>query len=298
MASPIRHVMTHVGDALFRVAPEREREFDTALNHFDLIYLPDRQWRLNANPKTREIFISRGVVELLWCASLAHYRFYTRTLVGKRFVAAGEIDLQADPQLRDAFALLRWSLHGQKTGDNADDWPTDLPQPSPGNPVESDENVASELALVAAGFFLHHEMAHLNAGHQAGVSAELSIEQEKEADNAALDWILDGVPVLTDGRFKKRLLGIANALLLTNALGLHGISSLGGNTHPFSPDRLASALRRTLGSEPHVATAFSWSVLSLHFQVSGRRLSVPESYDDFEAALDALCNGLAAELAR
>lgn len=84
----------------------------------------------------------------------------------------------------------------------------------------------------------------------------------------------------------------------SNADCVRSISSLGANPHPFSPDRLASAFRRTLGTEPRVATAFSLSILSLHFQVSEQRLTVLGSFVDFEAALHALCDGRAAELAR
>ena len=76
MKSPIRFLMKkHVGDSVFKIAPERENEFGATLTNFDLIFRNERPWKCCANPKTREIFMSRGVVELLWCGSLAHFSF-------------------------------------------------------------------------------------------------------------------------------------------------------------------------------------------------------------------------------
>jgi hypothetical protein len=72
----------HVGDSVFKIAPERQKEFSTTLTDFDLIYSNERPWKFCADPKTREIFVSRGAVELIWCASLAHLLFYERLIQG------------------------------------------------------------------------------------------------------------------------------------------------------------------------------------------------------------------------
>lgn len=293
MKSPIRHVMEHLSGTPFSIAGERQAQFDTELGNFDLIYLPDRPWVFCAKPVTREIFVSRGAIELLWCSSLASFLFYTTAVAGRRFDAPGEIDLRSDPRLRAALDLLRWAMQCQNSGDLLDNWPPGLPQPLLNPTPLSDENVADELTLAAAGFLLHHELAHVRYGHRPDVADALSIEQEKEADIAAAEWVLDGLHDRDDGRFTKRMLGIVNAYLVTNSCGLH-FAGLGAKRHPFSYDRLSTLLDRFLGGEDHVSRGYAWAVLSLHFQVSGRKLK-KQQFADFREALEAICDQLAEE---
>ncbi len=294
MKSPIRYLMQkNLGDSVFRIAPEREAEFDTALTNFDLIYLNERPWKCYAKPETREIFVSRGAVELVWCASLAHLVFYERLIQGKRFDQRTEIDPQSDPLVRNALELLRWSLKCQFDGNNSDDWPSNLPRPLETTPQGSHEEFADELCLVSCAFLLHHELAHLRLSHSARVSNEMSIEREKDADILAAEWMLDGLDT-TNPRFVKRMLGVVQANLLATAYGLYG-GNLGGNTHPFSYDRLTSLLTRFLGYSNHDTKAFAFAVLALHFQNSGGQLK-KQKFDDFAEALEALCDQLAAEI--
>lgn len=294
MRSPIRSVMRHVPYAPFRIAQERIREFETELGDFDLILEPCRKWRFCADPVKREVFVSRGAIELLWCSSLAHFSFYTRVVQGKKFDAVGEVDLRADPILSSHLSLLRWSLGAQMNHDEGDDWPEHLPRPDENATRVSDENVADELTLAACGFLLHHELAHIRNRHSAAVSNDLSLQQEKEADISAAEWVLDGLDECHDPAFTKRMLGIVSALLLTTAMGLHG-NRLGGRTHPCSHDRLSSLIERFLGKEEHVARSFAWAVLSLHFQVSGRVVRRMQS-EDFRDALESICNQLGDEV--
>lgn len=293
MRSPIRHLMNNnLTNSVFTIAPEREAEFDTALGDFDLIYINQRPWNFCADPATREIFVSRGAVELIWCASLAHFLFYTRAVQGKKFDRSGEFDLRADARIRNSLDLLRWSLECHLKNNDSDDWPANLPQPVESPAKESDENVADELCLVSCAYLLHHELAHIRLGHSAGVNNELSISQEKEADIEAAQWVLDGIDA-EDPRFVKRMLGIVQAFLLATAYGLYG-GNLGGNSHPFSHDRLSSLLNRFLGNASHITKAIAFAVLDLHFQNSGRHL-VKQRFSDPEEALEAICDQLANE---
>jgi hypothetical protein len=291
--SPIRFLMKkNLGDSVFRIAPEREAEFATVLTNFDLIYLNERPWVLYAKPKTREVFVSRGAVELAWCASLAHLLFYERFIQGKRLDQPTQIDPQSDPLVRNALELLGWSLHCQLTGDNSDDWPQDLPRPLETSTPGSYEEFADELCLVCCAFLLHHELAHIRAGHPPSDKGDWSISQEKEADILAAEWILDRVDA-ADFKFVKRMLGIVQANLLTTAYGLYG-GNLGGNTHPFSYDRLTSLLNRFLGYSDHDTKAFAFAILALHFKNSKRQL-IKTKFNDFGEALEAICDQMAEE---
>jgi hypothetical protein len=292
-----------VPNSVFTIAPERQAEFDISLDDFDLIFVSERRWKFCAYPERTppEIWVSRGAVELMWCASLAHFLFYTRLIQGNRFDQPTEIDPQADPGVRNSMQLLRWAIHCQLNHDEFDNWPPDLPRPLQVPPRESDENVADELCLVSCAYFLHHELAHIRLDHATFTEeelenpelAELSIAQEKEADIAAAEWVLGGIDVESP-MFVKRMLGIVQGFLLTTSMGLYG-GNLGGRTHPFSYDRLTSLLDRFLGDAPHITKGIAFAVLDLHFQNSGRTLT-RQAFADPEEALDALCTQLAEEV--
>lgn len=304
MQSPIRHLMTDkVSGSVFTIAPERAAEFGVSLDNFDLIFTSERRWKFCADPDPtkREVFVSRGAVELIWCASLAHFLFYTRLVQGKKFDRPTEIDPHSDARVSNALQLLAWAINCQLAKDTADNWPPNFPTPLKTPAKESDENVADELCLVSCAFLLHHELAHIRLAH-VGISKEqlktpetaaLSLSQEKEADIAAAEWVLDGIDV-NSPMFVKRMLGIVQGFLLTTAMGLYG-GILGGNSHPFSYDRLTSLLNRFLGNAPHITKGIAFAVLDLHFQNSGRTLN-KQVFADPEEALEALCNQLAEEV--
>jgi hypothetical protein len=281
----------HLPNSIFTVAPERESEFDKSLDNFDLILSAGRPWRFCADPQRREIFVGRGAVELLWCASLAHFLFYSRLVGGRKIDRPTEIDPRSEPAVRSALDLLKWAIDCQLTKNTADDWPYNLPTPQ-GAPPDGAENAANELCLVSSAFMLHHELAHLNLLHSADVSNVLSLSQEKDADIAAAEWILDGIDS-SGPMFKKRLLGVVGALLMPTIMGLYGWS-MGGERHPFSYDRLSSILGRFAYAGDHVATWVAFAILDLHLQNSGRRLQ-QTSFSDPDEALQTLCDQLADE---
>jgi hypothetical protein len=116
MQSPIRHLMAdNLATSVFTIAPERPAEFDTTLNNFDLIYVNQRRWKFCAYPERTpgEVWVSRGAVELIWCASLAHFLFYTRFIQRKRFDTPTEIDPHSAPAVSNALHLLRWAIKCQ-----------------------------------------------------------------------------------------------------------------------------------------------------------------------------------------
>jgi hypothetical protein len=161
--------------SLYTIAPERKQQWDTPRDDFDLIYRSDRPWEASANAKSREIFISRGTVELLWSASLAHHCFYTRLIAGRNFENGVTIDPQSDATVIKSLTLLKCALECQN-GSLADDWPDDLPRPIENPVADSDESAADELCRAAAAFILHHEHAHIMLGHPPDVDNQLSIQ--------------------------------------------------------------------------------------------------------------------------
>ena len=296
MQSPIRFLMdAHLENSIVNIAPERKAELNSFLGGFSLIYSGKRKWGFSADSLKKEISVSRGSVELLWCASLSHFVYYEHFFQGKLYNQPTVIDPNSDPRVFNALKLLHWAINNQKIGNEDDDWPPILPCPQQSALKKSDENVADELCLVSCAFILHHELAHLRLNHSADVDDALSLMQEKEADIAAAEWLLDGIDEDTP-LFTKRMFGIVQAGLTTTALGLC-VGNLGGKRHPFSYDRLSSLINRFMPDNVDIIKSFVFAVLNLHFQYSGRELK-RTGFQDQEEALEYICNELADEMKR
>jgi hypothetical protein len=94
-------------------------------------------------------------------------------------------------------------------------------------------------------------------------------------------------------RYKKRILGMVQTLVLLTAQGLY----TKGTRHPFSYDRLSSLIDRFLAKERHVARTFARSVILLHLNNSGRQFRSQERFTSFGEVLEAACDQLAEEAA-
>jgi len=293
MRSPVKHLMqTALPDSIFNIAPERIADEKEEFKKFTLFYTDHPEWSLWCDTNKRNLNISRGAVELIWCASLAHIIFYTECIMGKNFDHPTFIDFQSRPRTRDSLKLLGWAIDRECKKTGSDTWPQGLPCPSACPVDQSDEHIANEMCLASCAFLFHHELAHIRLKHGRTKDAAMNIEQENDADTAAINHILSGIEQ-TDSRFIKRMLGIVQAYLLTNAVGLYG-GNLGGGSHPFSYNRLSAFLDRIHVDGGHIGYAIAFAVLLLHFQNSGRNWEMGE-YADSKEALEALCDRIAAE---
>jgi Peptidase U49 len=176
-------------------------------------------------------------------------------------------------------------------GMSAEEWPVDLPRPVVDPDEYSAERVADEVALVGLGHLLFHELAHVVLGHHPGGD---SIGMEQDADNWAADRVL-GDPDMDKLVMAKRSLGVALALLLSVAVGIHG-GSFGGRTHPRSFDRLFNGLAHRVPANAEVAWAMVVALLGLH--MTAKQIAGPSGpFDTFADAVDAMVSVLA-EFAR
>lgn len=160
------------------------------------------------------------------------------------------------------------------------------PDPLPPEAEQDIELVATELALCAAGWIMHHELAHARLGHLG--SGLDPLVQEREADKAATDWLLGsavGVPA------KKRSLGITVAtitfLRLEERAG-RGRDRFGRFDHPAAIERLHTALSDVRVDDAAVDTAS----ITLCRLLEQRQVEVPTTMKPngpAGAMLDELC---------
>ena len=184
--------------------------------------------------------------------------------------------------------LLRWAFDSAVSG-NGKPWPAHLPRPTKSPPLESHEQVATEVMLCALAFLLHHELAHRRLSHAPVAAGCTSIDQERDADYEAAAWILG---TCGGDVFDKRALGVTVALAILVALRIH-MGSDAASTHPRSFDRLINTLDRHVHDPNHICWGVAIIIFKLHMDRAA--IAVPEiPYDTCRAVAEAYADMLAA----
>lgn len=254
--SPIGPFLKAVVNTFATVAPERNDQVRASLENVTITILDDARWICRAHLTERRIELSTRFLEAMWCYAYAVCVFYRNEAAGK--TPMGLVETINNRETLEAMELLRWSLVEQLGDDDSTSWPRDLPQPGrPDAPSSETYALVNELFLMAVGFVLHHELAHLRLKHHGDGD---SIDQEKDADASASDWILAGVE--DADAFKKRAMGVTLALLVIVSRGIHS-GDWDGRTHPRRFDRLMNVLQRHVPRD-HDAWPFIVAILSLH----------------------------------
>lgn len=286
ISSPVAPLVPWIPRSLANVAPELTDEMNELLEGYTLEILDERSWICSASVQTKTIRISTRAVEIIWAQASAAYVFYNRVLATEGFDGS-TIDI-TDVDVLRALEGYRWAL--QRMGDDASlDWPASLPRPSALPALDSDDHVSQELALVSVGFLLLHEVAHVALEHSGTDASYWSVDQERDADAWAADWVLvrGGVagPAL-----QKRGLGVALALLVLVSSGIY-TGGFNGITHPRDFDRLFNALAHRIPDDVGV-WEMVLGILCLH--LTNVSLAMPVGpYEDAAEAADACFNYLA-----
>lgn len=280
MVSPVKCIMESMHLSLVNVAPERKEEFCDKFSEFILEYVDTHVWICEVYTESKHIRVSRRVVEVLWSASLAYFQLYQAVQSDAESMVSEEtkVDLSPTTEIGRDCDLFRLILNAWL---NKVDfvWPEEVRKPVP-NPVHASlEHVAQELCLVALSYILHHELAHIELKHKGAAG----IEAERDADYEAADWIFNKISFEATGEeekmFTKRMLGVAVALTVLVARGIH-LRKYNGITHPRSFDRLMNVIDRHLGDPDHVAWAFVVVALKLHLDNANHGAKIGASPSD------------------
>jgi hypothetical protein len=293
-ASLVAPLLGQVQAAFANVAPERAGELTTIGEGLSLAIADDPKFVCHYTPSWKRITISTGVLEVLWVASHAYLVLHDRVLAQRHLAQPLAVELRADRVVSDAMALLEWGFD-RFVGKTGVAWPDELPRPIESPLQGSAEHAADELALSAVAFLLHHELAHHRLGHPLTVDLPWRLDQERDADYAAADWILQGVAE-DDARFSKRALGIATGLAVLAAYGVR-TARHGGETHPRSFDRLFHTLSRHVRDDHDEVWAFVVGILNVHMTDAG--FTLPSViHASFKSCLDSYVEILAEDAAR
>jgi hypothetical protein len=116
-----------------------------------------------------------------------------------------------------------------------------------------------DLFRLASAFILLHELAHLHFGHRA-CTGNVSIQQEKDADRFAAEWLTNSALTSFSDRML-RLLGIAVALLWLAAFDVF-LGPRQSTTHPPAYDRVYQVLDQVVDRSNENEELFLWYFVS------------------------------------
>ena len=295
MATKTEFLERHVLMSLRNIAPEKKDALEKLIQDQPISFIiePDApRIRFAADLAKKEIKIGRPCLDRLWALAFGYYRFYRAISQQKlKDVKVREIDLTQTAELRQAGGLLKWAIEADlkaKAGEAIPPWPDGLPFPRDGDAKLSDENCATELFLSATGYILHHELAHIRLNHRpyAELQPHEAIQQEKEADFAASDWLLDGLDDELDPAFQKRALGICLGTLWITALYVYAGRKIESKTHPPAYDRLFQVVSRHVHDGGNLPWAFLTTALDLHLQNQQIPHDQNREFESFKDAAD------------
>ena len=284
--SPMFEFDEAISRAAFAAAPEKAETLYDRVKHITLnfVFEPHDKagyFEFSASPRSSIINIHQGALELLWAASFA-FSVLFQTCRDSQQNGRDRVNATDFPHLQEAFRLYGWALNKCSRG-ASEPWPEGFPSPGDG---DLQVKLATELFLVAVGWILLHESAHILFGHKIKGPSELKKREEAGADRFATEWLLKGV---TDRKFiQKRSLGIAIANLTLMALDLRA-KRLDLPEHPRSVERLNANLRNYLSDEDgELVYALVIAVLQAHFSIFGVTHTI-DNEASFGFLLDDLC---------
>lgn len=276
MTSPIKVVMDLMERSVINIVPEKAIKFQSDFPDLHIQYFDSPKMIANSDSVSKTIRVSSKLIEVLWCSSYTHFLFYSKYLSGKLITSPSIVNLHEDRDMKGGCQLLTWVIGSALNPDNNDTWPPGLPRPRANPPKDSILIVADEICLCAMAFIFHHELAHIVLKHQGGST----IDQEREADRYAADFIMSEVSEQDGMIFTKRAFGICVALFSLVTLGLY-TGDYGGVTHPKHYDRLFNTLSDYVQNENHLVWSFLTGIFKLHFDNAGIKVDDKKIFDSF-----------------
>lgn len=137
----------------------------------------------------------------------------------------------------------------------------DLPEDQLASLSKSQRVLGEGLFRFATAYILLHEIGHLSFGHRR-CEGYWSVQQEKDADGFAADWLLDATNQKESQASRLNVLfGISVALLWLTVLNVF-LGPRRSNTHPEGYDRLFQVLDRGIDPSDEIEHQVVWYFVS------------------------------------
>lgn len=297
-------VMQYVPHSLVNSNINRKDELEETIEGFQIELTDNSYWQCECMPAFKLMVISRRTVEVVWCAAYAYLSFYQKVVADRLILVETQADLTKDKELKLVLSLFRWALDDVVKERNGE-WP-DIgivpPDPSLATEYPGDyQIIASEIALGAIGWMLHHELAHSYIiPEQREQDIEPTLEalrkEEEDADDASADWLIDDLDE-NEPLFRQRIFAIAVGLCLLAGLDILVWSEKGkrlngdDSDHPPGYKRLVRLLNRHVSNGNHDVWMFALAIFKLHLEHKGIEVH-NGPYDDARTACLAFAEQL------
>lgn len=188
-------IKDRIRSAFLESIPEKRDLIERLLQKLDNVDIDDRSDSFGCYPNYGIITGSWWALETLWCCSFAVATF------GPHLEKAIEKHQQHvyfrkdDPFGIIAIGLLNWSFSVIETKKRRPWLHSNVPWPclDDGTPTYEGEDLeqTEPIFIGAVGWILLHELAHIHHGHEG---REGSLNEEREADQSATEWVFGDAP--------------------------------------------------------------------------------------------------------
>lgn len=280
MISPILSLKEEIELAVFRIAPERAKELEGQidLSKITLDFTNEPKFDIRVTFPGHVVKLPIPSLEYIWCCAHAFWVLY-QVVQEAQANKAETLDFALNPRASKAIDLLNWSRQNMVTPGTTP-WPNGMPKPEQQNIFGSDAHVADELFLCATAWIIHHEIAHVQLKH-GQIQAEKDVQQEKDADNRATDWIFINSAIELET--KKRQFGLVTALMAIQYLDAPTGPDTYVASHPPTIERLNYSLDRANIHDDGAVCAFVTTALQFHLGQYG--IEAPLDGDSFRDIL-------------
>ncbi|MXP44863.1 phage exclusion protein Lit family protein [Allopontixanthobacter sediminis] len=181
---------SQIRESPFRIAPERAIELvDEMGGETWPLDFASGSANFEALPNSKTIEGTYAALLSLWAVAASVWAIFSTARMARE-AGYEQLDLMTLPAGRMAMELKRAALEIIRNPDAP--WDEALPDPDPGASRSSFDGLINNLFLAAVSFVVLHEIGHLVMGHQA--YSGRSHDQEREADEWAIAWILKSPP--------------------------------------------------------------------------------------------------------
>ena len=206
----------------------------------DLILDKIRPRSPNANMMTRKISLYESHLAFIWSYIYSSFVIYEvgvqQKMVDDTF--SGEIKWD-DKLIRRAKRLQDWAILFSTQYAKWDDISLPNPKTTPDKNERSYVLNANGIYLRAVIYLLLHEYAHLVQRHDKNDDKAWQLDQEKEADNFAMSFLVDD----SSTEIERKVAGVSVVLLHTSLFFLPGnLRGIWQQTHPHLHDRLRNCI--------------------------------------------------------
>lgn len=263
--------------------PEKASLLQSVVDQFGIHFETepnDERCRFSSQSQTGKITVGlKGMARLMGHAfayACAHYGLLCRLQSLLKDVKSEQVNETAET--RSASQLLTWAVAGDIRSKVSEYDRSFIPECLPEDLVElvegclptKQQEIAAEIFANAIVWILYHEVSHIQMGHVSCEGIE-SLEQERQADRMAAEWMLDSKNIQPVDLCKRQW-GIATALgWLTATTVFLGPGSM--KTHPAAYDRLYQTLDYQISDEHEDVWLFVQVVLLLHILHAGLQFS-------------------------